>query len=292
MFPARLDAPLPSFQYFTVLPTLRALDFVEGRPGSAVDMACRDISMYRKLGNGADSLIASMIDLAGISSSSRLLAEMLSELPADFTVPESCANATVMPLVEEISLCNAMRGEAAFSNSVISSTEGPGSLFGNRMLDFLGPLVYDAEGTKAMMAPGHAWACSREASADIVNDKPLRGPQPEPWHKRFECIGNIAGCMLTDIASPAYDDYLHRSQDAGAQLKLLGTLLWLRRHVDDKRPLNERLASRPDELRSPTRDIEVADGGKAISIRMYDQRYGKDFTLPLPIYLQDVTITN
>lgn len=292
MLPARLDAPFPKFQYFTVLPTVRALDFVKGRTDAAVDMTCRDISMYRKLSKGTDSLIASMIDLGGIHASSRLLAEMLSELPVDFPLPESCKAATVVPSVEEISLCNAMRGEAAYSSSVISSTGAPGSLFGNRALDAFAPLVYDLEDTKAILAPTYAWACSQEAANDISDDKPLRTPQSKPFNKRFECVGNFVGCLLADIASPLFDDYLHRSQDAGAQFKLLGTLLWLRDHADDKRPLVDRLASRLEDLKSQTRDIEIADGGKSISIRMFDQKNGKEFVLPLPPYLWDRAVKN
>lgn len=291
-FPMRMDLPMPGFQYFTVLPTVRAIDFAEGKRDQAIDGVCRDLGMWRKLSKGADSLIASMIAAAGIRGSSRLLAEMLQELPANFTLPKSCQAAAVAPAVDELSLCNAMRGEASYAKSIAEVIETTGKPMGNRLANVFSPLLFDSEGMEAMMAPTYAWACSQEAIRQVADDQPLEMPLPSNGLARFECFGNFAGCVLGGIATPAFDDYLRRGQDSGAQLRLLDTLLWLRENADDKRPLAERLASLPEAIKSPTRNVEVADDGKALAIRMFYKGHGERFLLPLPAYLQDIPVTN
>jgi hypothetical protein len=286
-FPVRPDMPFPAFQHALMSPTMHAVDFVEGRTDQAVDGVCRDLGMWRKFLKENDSLIVSMIAAAGIRGNSTLLAEMLQELPADYSLPESCVVATGAPVVEELSLCNAMRGEAVFSFNTQQMVGTLGNLTGKRWIDIFAPLLDDPKGTQAMTSPIYAWPCSQEAKKQITSDQPVKTPFQPIGLAHFECIGNAAGCVLRDAVMPVYDDYFHRSQDTGAQLKLLGTLLWLREHTDDRRPLAERLASRPDELKSPTRDIEIVDGGKALSIRMFEVKRNKTFELPLPGYLQD-----
>jgi hypothetical protein len=271
-FPPRLDMPFPSFTSLQILQTMRAVDFSQGRTSAAVDGACRDLGMWRKLTN-SDMLVSSMVAVAGIHGTTTLLAQMMQELPAQAALPDSCSTARTAATVKELSLCNAMRHEAAIGASVLSSIKA--SPF------------YDSKRTQAMSAPTLAWACSQAALTGIERDEPLHlPPRKQGLMRRFTCISNSTGCIFDDIASPVYDYYLHRSQDTGAKLNLLATLLWLREHTDDKRPLTERLAARPDELKSPTRDIEITADGKALSIRMFEEKRGPTFQLPLPVYLQ------
>ena len=108
----------------------------------------------------------------------------------------------------------------------------------------------------------------------------------------FRCADNAIGCILVRIAAPAYGDYAARLQDMGARGRLLATLLWLREHAGDRRPLAERLAARPPALKSPAREIRIVEGGKALAVRMYEQKREKEFVLPLPAYLQDAVVTH
>ncbi|MFT3756579.1 MAG: hypothetical protein QM769_11660 [Pseudoxanthomonas sp.] len=291
-FDWRIDTPFPEFGIMFDAYTARAVDFAQGRTEPAVDGVCRDLDMHRKLGKGADSLIMSMIAAAGIHGNAKLLAQMLAELPADYPLPASCVAATAAPLADESSVCNAMRGEAAFSANALERVRSKGKSDFDRDVDaFLG-VFYDRGRTEAMAAPAKAWYCDAEAQRMLVDDQPM---QPLPglgslW--RLECAGNYMGCVLSDIAHPAFSDYGRRAQDTGARLKLLGAVLWLREHADDRRPLAQRLASLPDELKSPTREIEIVDGGKALSIRMFYDKPGYDAVFPLPNYLRDATVTN
>jgi len=291
-FPARVDLVLPPFQYYGVLPTMRALDFANGRREFAVEGVCRDMAMWRNLSKGTDTLILRMIAIAGIRGSSSLLAEMLQELPSDFPLPAACMTAVAAPVGEEIGLCGSMRGEAAWTRSVTGAVGASGRMSESWFVDALMPVLYDGKGTESMMAPAYAWPCSQEAMDAITEDRPLEIPQHRRSVVRIECAGNPVGCFLADAGAGAYDKYLQRSQDSGAQLRLIGTLLWLHRHAGDGRPLAERLASRPEDLKSQTRDIEVVNGGKALSIRMFDDSRGETFELPLPAYLQDAALTN
>ncbi|HLM53634.1 MAG TPA: hypothetical protein VK325_08625, partial [Pseudoxanthomonas sp.] len=113
-------------------------------------------------------------------------------------------------------------------------------------------------------------------------DTPLADPtQPKtPWS--FQCIANAIGCVLSETSAPTYATYSLRLQDAEARQKLVSTWLWLRDQADRSLPLQQRLASRPDEFKSPSRGIEVVDGGKALQIRMYETSQGETWKLPLP----------
>jgi hypothetical protein len=190
-------------------------------------------------------------------------------------LPDSCSIARAVAKAEELNLCNASRSEATY----LANAHNEAGIEDRS-------LIYDSKGLLAMNAPTLAWACSQAALTGIARDEPLQTPLRKHKWMHFSCISNSLGCALNDAAVQNYDAYLHRSQDAGAQLKLLATLLWLRDRADDKRPLAERLVARPDELKSPTRDIEIIADGKALSIRMFDERRGSNFELPLPAYLQ------
>lgn len=289
--PPRLDMPIPEMQDFGALPTLRALDFAEGRTDKALEGVCRDVSTLRRLSTGTDSLIHGMLSVAAIKGESRLFADMLEALPEGTILPAECATAFVPPRFAETTLCNAMRGEAGFSRNISralrESDDPTGSWFGN----LVHPILFDDDGTEAILAENYAWPCSEAAKSSISDDEPLKMPPPDNSLFRLQCAGNIAGCMLGQVGAGAFDPYLQRSQDNAARIKLMATLLWLHEHAEDKRSLAERLAARPVELKSPTRDVQIVDRGKALSIRMFDDSRGKDWQIPLPTCLQDAPVT-
>ncbi|HEY0662556.1 MAG TPA: hypothetical protein VGD21_14695, partial [Lysobacter sp.] len=79
----------------------------------------------------------------------------------------------------------------------------------------------------------------------------------------------------------SYHHYQLRAQDYGAQLTLAGTLLWLREHAGDDRPMSLRLAALPVSLRSPTRGMELVDDGRALRIAMFETKRHRHWQLPL-----------
>lgn len=287
--PPRLDAPFPVLQHFGALPTLRALDFVEGRTDDALAGVCSDTDMMRRFASGSDLLIYTMVSVAYDRVESRLLAEMLEELPADHDMPAECATLASPRKSETLSLCNAMRGEFVFSSGMGAQMKVSARNPLERAQMALG---YNDAKTRAEIAEGYAWHCGSEARQMLRQDKPAKAPMQAPLGVKgyFRCADNAMGCVLTRIAAPAYADYSSRMQDMGARSQLLATLLWLREHADDRRPLSERIASRPANLKSPARAIRVADGGKALEIHMYDASHENDFVLPLPAYLQDAPV--
>lgn len=283
--PARADAPFPEVQLFSVLPTLRALDFADGRVDEGLTGACNDISMWRKLSDGSDMLIFSMIAVAGLSGSSQLLVEMLQEIPAGHPLPASCGIALQPLRADEFSMCNSMRGEAKYMRYLGVALESADSPVGNVVGDMLFPVFFDPEGMVAITAPAYAWPCSQEAASALTGDRALHIPVKPTSLVRLECVANFAGCALADIGAPSFDTYLQRGQDARARMLMLGTVVWMREHAVDAGSLKELLAARPRDLKSPTRAIEITTDGGALTIEMFDAQYGKQWQVRLPDYL-------
>ncbi|HYM85242.1 MAG TPA: hypothetical protein VET30_00760, partial [Pseudoxanthomonas sp.] len=212
--PARTDAPFPEMQLFSVLPTLRALDFADGRVDQGLAGVCSDISMWRKLSNDSDMLIFSMIAVAGLSGSSQLLVEMLQEIPPGQALPASCKIALQPLHADEFSMCNSMRGEAKYMQYLGVALKSADSPAGTAVGDILFPVFFDPEGMAAIAAPAYAWPCSREAVSALAGDRVLHNPVRPTSLVRLECVANFAGCVLADIGAPSFDTYLQRGQDA------------------------------------------------------------------------------
>lgn len=290
--PPRLEAPFPAMQHFSALPTWRALDFVEGRVDAALAGNCRDIVMFQRFARTSDLLIYTMISAAFERTGTRLFGEMLRELPAEHPLPVECAALSEPPSASDLSLCETMRGEFRYSSSIVASSF---AMQRNPVDRLKAALTYNDAKTKGKVAEGNAWYCGKQAADLLRQDLPAKPPETYSafgLRDYFRCADNALGCAVTRIAEPVYDDYAPRLQDMGARDQLLATLLWLREHAVDRRPLTERLASRPANLKSPSRDIRIVDGGKVLAIRMYDRSREKEFELPLPAYLQDGVTVN
>ncbi|HET9034184.1 MAG TPA: hypothetical protein VFN25_14925 [Dokdonella sp.] len=98
---------------------------------------------------------------------------------------------------------------------------------------------------------------------------------------RLECASNWVGCILANIAAPAYVDYEARLLDSAAHLRLASTLLWLHNHRDDTRPLATRFAERPLPLRSGNRASGVSDDDRSLWVENRYQKRGERFELML-----------
>ncbi len=154
-------------------------------------------------------------------------------------------------LAEEQSLCRAMQGEFAMSRAVIeTSVEGFGVA-----------LVLDRGSTLARSAGNLGWACGPVARAALETDRPL--PVSAPLQRDFGCLSNYMGCVLTDIAGPAYPAYASRPQDAAAMVRLLAAQRWLRQQADEPVEALQRL---PAQLRSSMRAPQLSADGHRLQV--------------------------
>lgn len=284
-FASRFDAPIPDFTLGKTLLTAHALEFARGDVDAALGGTCRDISTWRRLGANSDSLIMRMVGIAySTDGYGRLLADMLAQLPREQALPQACAVALAPMKPAEISLCRPMQGELLSASGAMRGMVDHSA--GGRFDRLLLPLLYSDHMTRAEKATVFAPACSDAALRRIADDRaPERLPPRKPYYLRLGCMSNAMGCILNDIAAPAYGDYALRAQDQGARMQLLATLAWLRGQPQDGKPLAARLAERPAGLKSPTRDIEVTDDGTGIRIRQFDAKRGEYWRLPLPPWL-------
>jgi hypothetical protein len=268
-FPARVDMPFPPLDLPGAGTTHAAVLFAHGEVEAGLDAACRSLATWRRLGSNSDMLVAALAGFTYSSGSNgRLVADMLRALPAAQPIPETCRIAMRPPQPEELSLCQAMRGEFAF----VTAAAGPAvAMAGQGQLPrMLLPVFYDEAKTRGMRARRMMHACTPQARDHIVSDLPFP-VQPATAPTRLACIDNLAGCILESIAAPAYAQYANRALDHGARLRLLATLLWLRDGADDRRPLAARLADLPEGLRSPSRPVEISGDGRSLRIRQYEE---------------------
>lgn len=282
--PARMGSPMPPVQATIAPMTRHAVAFLRGDVDVALADTCRDITTWRRLGANADSLLIRMI---GISYSTdgygQLLAEMLAELASDHPLPASCAPAVAPLTPEELDLCNAMRGEFAWSSAMMQASGTPNAAQGGAIGRLLTSVLFDPDATAADNATSYAAACSEKERQRMATDATETGWSTGHGLARLQCAGNPVGCILTDsVGLAAYSDYALRTQDQGARFKVLATLLWLRQHVGDGRTVEILLSERPAELRSPTREIEVGKDGRSLRIHQYDTKRAAYWSIPLP----------
>lgn len=267
--------------------TRHALWFAEGRVDDALAASCRAIDTWRRLGASGDTLILRLIANAfAARHHGKLLAEILARIPVDHPLPPECKPALAPPTPQELSLCPAMRGEF----ELMAATTGP-------MLEEINDrnwwyplnffLFYDAGATEAARAENLAPICAEREIERIAADQPEVESTERRDASRFACLGNLTGCMMTSRAVPSYASYRLGLQDFGARIELLGTLAWLRNNADRSDRLEALLDQRPDAVKSPTRQVEIGEGGDSLQIRMFEEVDGETWSVPLPSALQE-----
>ena len=283
-FASRLDTPFPSYQWLTRDLTVHAYAFIRGDVDLALEGVCRDASIARKLVASGDNLIGSMIGVVLMKGASLLFVEMLVELPADHPVPPRCLQVFRADGAMSSSICPTMLGEGRYS------MEGLRSLYQAQAKQGWHPSTWfiDIEKTLARNAPRATWFCDSQANLQIVADTPLQDARSSPSSISLQCVANAMGCFTTDMFASGYAAYAWRLQDAEMRQKMVETWLWLRTNRDDRRPLAVRLASRPDALKSPAREIHIGEDGKALVAAMYETRPDGDiWRLPIPPWMGD-----
>lgn len=288
-FRPSVAAPFPPYPLASIPLTAHALAFVRGDVDAALAGACRGIATWRDLGSRSDSLIARMVGIRNSTDGyGRLLAEFLAELPPEHALPGACAVALAPMQAGEITLCSSMQGEFRTESANIGAMTTDAVAQGNRLENLTRPLGWNAAMSRAAAAEAYAPACTDAGLARVRADVPLSAPEGRSL-LRLECASNLVGCLLFDVARPGYSVYFQRAQDQAAQIQLLATLAWLREQPTEGRTLAQRLSARPQALVSPTRDVEVGDGGSTIRIRQFDDSRGAYWSIPLPAELQDRT---
>ncbi|MES5815429.1 hypothetical protein [Pseudoxanthomonas sp. Soil82] len=287
-FAARLDMPIPAYQSLTHLPTRNAWRFARGELDAALAGTCDGVALGRRMIESGDSLIASMIGAALVQGHATLLAEMLAELPRQHPLPAQCSEAVARPLALEQGVCRVMLGEGRFSIGGMR-TQVTGQIAaeasGHDVPAWGTRLLFDPERTAARMAPTFAWYCGDQARALVAADRPLADQTPPPSLWSLRCASNPVGCILADIAQPAYADYGVRLQDAGARLRTTAALLWLR-GLDG--PIDEAaLARAPAPLRSPERPLRLDLATGTLGTALYEKprsgTHGHDGTWSVPL---------
>lgn len=269
-FPPRLDMPLPAYQSLTRLATRSAWRFANGDIDAGLAGACAGVAQGRTLILGGENLIGSMVGAALIQGNASLLADMLAELPRNHVLPAGCEAAFVLPMPAQVGICRTMLGEARFvAGGLRTQVTAPmaGDVMGENLPRWLSPLFFDPERTLARMAPKFAWYCGEQARALLQQDRPLLDPTPPPrWS--LQCASNAAGCMIADIAQPAYADYGLRLQDADARLRVMAAMLWLR--AQQGRMDDAALTRLPASLRSQARPLRLDTKTGMFGTAVYD----------------------
>lgn len=285
-FPRRMGLPIPRFQPLSLLRTQRALTFAQGREREAIANVCRDIQTWRRLGKESDNLNARMVLISYTTTViDSTLVHMLAEWPIDRALPEPCASALAPPTVEDVSICNAMRTEFAYTAHAISEMQAEAESRGMHGQIFAA-LIFDAEATLGASAEAYQSTCSQSERLRLAADEPVLTIPKAANISRFACLGNAPGCILIKLAWPTYQSYRLRLQDYGAKLRVLGTLAWMRRNARDGRSPADLLAARPDDLKSPEREIEFGTGGQTLQVRLYEPNCNdNNWSIPLPTAL-------
>ncbi|NBB93529.1 MAG: hypothetical protein GVY32_10225 [Gammaproteobacteria bacterium] len=283
-FPYRINTPQPAFTPVFLLRTRHAVRFASGRSHEAIEDTCREMATWRRLGARSDNLITRLIGAAAVTDQSGfMLANMLAERPVDETLPEACDEALAPPDIEDLSMCNAMRGEFGMGANSTRNLEYPDTRDGMTWLDrALLPMFFDAEATVGLIAEGVHSLCGQAERERLLADQRAMPEPQRPGMLRFPCIGNPIGCMMNSLGWPAYADYRRRLQDYGAKLRVLGTLAWMRRHAGNGHSPAEMLAARPDDLKSPQRDITFGPDGRSLRSPLYFTKRGEHWSIPLP----------
>ena len=288
-FPPRPDTPLPPYQPLTRLITRDAWRFASGEIDAGLAGVCDGVAQGRKLIAAGDSLIGSMIGAALVQGNAILLAEMLAELPRDHALPAQCGAAFELPMPLDHGVCRTMLSEARFMagglRTQVAAQVAQGFM-DTKVPEWGSRLLFDPERTAARMAPAFAWYCGEQARSLLAQDQPLLDRSPPPTRWSLQCVSNPVGCILADIAHPAYADYGVRLQDADARLRTTAALLWLREQpgVMDAATL----ARLPPSMQSPTRPLHLDALAGTLGTALYDQagkrdkRHDGTWAVPLP----------
>ena len=288
-FAPSATAPLPPFQHLLSLPlTRQALAIAQGDAASALRLGCDNLQLGTMLATRSRDLVSGMVGAKLIAAQAQALAWITAAFP-DQAIPENCVPATAALPVADFDLCPHMHGVWEDHRSMMFPA---GRISGASIL------VLDVEKTLARYADAYAETCRATARQHLLRDLPVPDPPAESSSLlNRECLANLVGCKLSDIARPTFAGYQRRLQDAWAIRQALRSLLWLHAQPQaasllearDGANLFELLAQRPQDMQTPARRSSVtaqADGSLVFGVPLYSETYRQQFgadTLPLPL---------
>lgn len=282
-FPADYRAPMAA--YAPVAQNLwlssLALEFVDGRHGTALAGACANAGTWRRLRGGTNSLVNDMTSIVFGDRAMRLFAEMLAALPPDEPVPPVCGEAFRPVAAADVDRCTEFAQEIANTRSSMRAAVAAQRTVSDRAI---GWLTFDAQQTAALKAEQFAAYCGDAAVRRSLADRAIDAAAiPRPFSSwRPECVANVTGCVLSEMTGSAYVKYDERVLDYAAHLRLAATLLWLRQPRADHAQLRTRFDQRPAELRSAGHISGIDLDQDVLFVENLDPRREQRFELRLP----------
>ena len=282
VLPLAVDMPSPRLELLPLAATRYALQFLDGETDLALANNCRALTGLRRLAGNSDTMLATMYLAAGIEGHAGLMADMLAELPPDHPLPAACAAAIAPLRDDELGLCQAMRGEWRHGQSAMDFLDGAPE--DGWAAGFVRGLLLDRDATAALAATNLSWPCGEEASRALAMELPMRPPESTAGLLRFECVANLTGCILMDLAQPAYAPYGLRMQDVRARIRLLRILEWMRARASGgwTGAAEALLAQLPEELQAPGRAVDIDPATGRLRIELFDDLRQTHWSVPLP----------
>lgn len=254
-----------------------ALQYADGDHEGSLTGVCRNLDTWRRLRGGTNSLLGSMFAISFTDSGIRLFAEMLAALPDGEQVPDTC-NTALRPIDgTDMDRCGEVAGEFAWLTTSMRQSVAQARAV-SWMDRAFGWATLDMRQSDAWRAETLAPYCGEEATSRMLADVPFPAEAIHPVARRVECVSNLAGCILTDIAAPAYVEYDSRTLDFAAHLRLAAALLWLR----DRAVAGSlaRLDNRPPQLRSGARKSGFDPQTRVLFVENLNRREPR-FDLPV-----------
>jgi len=241
--------------------TSAALDFVDGRTSQALSGVCTNVLTMRKLHVHNNTLVGTMIAAARLEGAASLFAHMLSELPFDQPLPNSCIQAFAVPNISDVDLSASMQWELHFSDAAYKEA----SMEKKTAADWFAQLAFSKIGAERLQAAQFAWMCSDEVNRKILSDRPFTVKDFPAQADVFDWVSNAPGSILLFIAQPAYFNYLNRQEDAAATLRVVATILWLRQTHGNGKTLSDRLQQRPAWMHmAEDRDLHLSKDDRSL----------------------------
>jgi len=196
--------------------SLSAYWHVQGKKAEALDLTCRAAHSWRGFAENSHGLIDQMLGLAFYANATRLLAEQLSENPADTALPPSCEKAYLPVEPKKFPTCHSMQLEYQMLQSATASIKaGESGITGEpepaKWSDKLAGLWFNKRASEEKFAILLAAECSDDA--DIL--QAINQPDEGVWNglSLSEMAFNPVGGILTSISSVSYGDYRERMQN-------------------------------------------------------------------------------
>ncbi len=271
---------IPAYgQTQTIWPTAIALTFVDGHQAEALDQVCAYAQAMRRMHAHSNTLIGTLLAAARLRGASRLFVQMLSELPPDAPLPDSCTTAFAAVGQDDADWQASMQWELRFVEASYRLAEGGRSHWWDALL-------FSATGTRRMTEAYYAWLGSDVMRTQVLDDRLFTVQQLPRQASLLDWISNPAGSSSVSESSQAYVSYLNGQQDTIAALRMTATILWLRQTRGAGRPLAARLAQRPAWMQFATdRGLRVSADGRSLHLGEHSKGSSKSTEWPLPAEL-------